>query len=466
MDGGKAPALEGVEGRLKNLRLADAEKKGVRIGRARAFASRETKLQAVGKILSERPAKKEYVKKTLGNIWCPLSGIECKEMGKNRFLFTFQEESTQKKAVEDGPWMYQKNVIVMEKFVPNKTIDEYEFKTIPIWVRAFGIPMGAMSKETGDLIGDRIGETLDVDLDDTGDASGEYMRIKVRIDINNPIARYTELIIERDEEEDQEMAGDTSEVKTITFKYEYLPDFCYSCGLIGHTEMCCPTRTRREGARNFGPWLRAVILRPSSSEEKSHGSNEGEGFWMTSSLGGRISSDGSWRKPDSELQPNKLIERVEEKDGTSPLMITKGEGPNLDNKEMQHNNVEKQGNSFNEEKVRIQSENKSKEMIKTESKERKQETHVGQGTDEDKGTVEKKQRTFKRQNRQGVRPHERKPASDQEMRKRTTELMEIEQNTGELKRARMEIDEENEELTKNTTETENARLQGQPGGSR
>ena len=94
---GKAPALERVEGRLKNLRLSEAETEGVRIGKSQAFSAKIRKLQAVGKILSEKPAKADYVRKTMRNIWCPLSEIECKDMGKNRFLFTFQEEKTKKK---------------------------------------------------------------------------------------------------------------------------------------------------------------------------------------------------------------------------------------------------------------------------------------------------------------------------------------------------------------------------------
>ncbi|KAF7002938.1 hypothetical protein CFC21_018339 [Triticum aestivum] len=177
----------------------------------------------------------------------------------------------------------------MEDFVPSKTIDEYEFRTIPIWVRAYGVPMGMMSKETRDLIGEQIGKVIDVDPEISGDSMGAFMRIKVRIDITMPIMRFVTSFIDDEEEQEQENVmipvGDDEEIelrrkkremeeKIVSFTYEYLPDFCYSCGIIGHTKKSRPTRSRRTGSRQFGPWLRANIYKGSSSEERSRGSND------------------------------------------------------------------------------------------------------------------------------------------------------------------------------------------------
>jgi hypothetical protein len=96
-------------------------------------------------------------------------------MGRNRFLFSFYDQASERTAVHNGPWDFNGNLIVMESFKPNKTIDEYEFKTTPIWFRAYGIPMGMMDLDTGKLIGDQIGEFLDADLDEDGSAMGEYL---------------------------------------------------------------------------------------------------------------------------------------------------------------------------------------------------------------------------------------------------------------------------------------------------
>jgi hypothetical protein len=62
------PRLEDVEGKLNCQKLSEAEKKSIKIGRKNASVMVKGKIQAVGKILSDRPAKAEYVKKTLGAI--------------------------------------------------------------------------------------------------------------------------------------------------------------------------------------------------------------------------------------------------------------------------------------------------------------------------------------------------------------------------------------------------------------
>ena len=45
----------------------------------------------------------------------------------------------------------------MEDFDPRKTLDEYVFETVPIWVRIFNVPLGMMCKEMGEDLADEIG---------------------------------------------------------------------------------------------------------------------------------------------------------------------------------------------------------------------------------------------------------------------------------------------------------------------
>lgn len=62
------PYLAGVEGKLKGLQMSDAEKKCIKLGRKNASSLAMGKLQAVGKLLSDRPAKAEHLGRTLAGI--------------------------------------------------------------------------------------------------------------------------------------------------------------------------------------------------------------------------------------------------------------------------------------------------------------------------------------------------------------------------------------------------------------
>lgn len=459
MEDQKAQGLEGVEGKLKNLKLSEAERKSIKIGRKQVGASSTGKLQVVGKILSDRPARAEFVKKSLGDFWNPFTGVECKDMARNRFLFTFHDQESKSKALNNGPWDFNGKLVVMENFMPNKTIDEYEFKYIPIWVRASGIPMGMMNMDTSKLVGEQIGEFITADLDENGDAMGEYLRIKIKMDITAPLMRFTILEIEDEEE------GMTEE-KIVTLKYEYLPEFCYRCGIIGHTENFCSLKEGNEGKRQYGPWLRAVIVRgsPRSSSEKSK-------FWLSNSAGSRESRQTiegpSWRK-EAHGQENQ------------------GKGKEIEQKETmkQSESIKENLNSVDEGKIitpegelQVDKLNKVQSKDQTEEEDLKREgysnLHKSSNLFRDKEIPKEeegksKQRTYKRFRKTNYKTQEiQGKESDSIVKKRNANLMEIDDEIFNIKKARMEIDkEDNTDTEKEDDEQikhENAGLQRQPG---
>ncbi|CAM0904037.1 unnamed protein product [Alopecurus aequalis] len=220
--------MEKVEGLMKNLKLSVAENRSPRIRGIEERRTEEAELQAPGKLLSEKPPYLDGMTTTLGRIWGPLKGIRCKEMGDNVFLFTFLQASGKGKALDEGPWMFNKDLLVMQDFDPNKSLEEYEFVTIPIWVRVFKLPLGMMKRITGEHIRDEIGDYMEVEVGEDGMVVGEYLRVRIRMDIRKPIMRGITIHV-----------GEKMLSKWFPYEYEYLPDFCFSCGIIGHSDRSC-----------------------------------------------------------------------------------------------------------------------------------------------------------------------------------------------------------------------------------
>jgi hypothetical protein len=145
--------MEAMEDKMKGVKLSKAERRGIKIGWRGGGKVGVVEIQAIGKLMADEPGFAEAMEKTLGRIWCPMKGIDVKDLGENIFLFTFHQASGKMKAVDGGPWTFDKNLMIMEEYVPTKNLDEYEFNKIPIWVRIYKPPLGMMSKK-------KLGRTL------------------------------------------------------------------------------------------------------------------------------------------------------------------------------------------------------------------------------------------------------------------------------------------------------------------
>jgi len=145
--------MESVEDMMGRMQLSAAEKKRIRIGSAATARVRLVDPQAVGKVMVDKLVNADRLAQALGRIWCPIKGVVCKDIGVNIFWFTFLQASGKRRVLEDGPWMFGKDLMVMGDVDESKSIEELEFREIPIWVTVLKLPLGMMNRRTGEAIG-------------------------------------------------------------------------------------------------------------------------------------------------------------------------------------------------------------------------------------------------------------------------------------------------------------------------
>jgi len=166
-------------------------------------------------------------------------------------LFLFQNEDDADKVILLGPWSFDKYLLALHKLKTGEVVRKISFDRMALWIQLHSIPTMYQTKKVGYSIWATIGSVESVDADEKGFCLGNYMRIRVTIDISNPLCRGRKVRL-----------GGLSQF-WVDFKYERMPIFCYLCGMVTHDEnnyLVGLRRTERMNAedKSYGTWLRAT----------------------------------------------------------------------------------------------------------------------------------------------------------------------------------------------------------------
>jgi hypothetical protein len=117
-----------------------------------------------------------------------------------------------------------------------------------MWVQVHDLPVGLMKEKVGTTLANYIGAFLEYDKNNNSSFWRQYMRIRVKINVQAPLKKDTKVM-------DKE-----GKWCTVKFKYEKLGIFCFVCGVMGHTENKCEVRFAMEvddGTRQWSADIRA-----------------------------------------------------------------------------------------------------------------------------------------------------------------------------------------------------------------
>nr|DAD38903.1 TPA_asm: hypothetical protein HUJ06_013225 [Nelumbo nucifera] len=189
----------------------------------------------VGRFLTDKSINFNVMKHQMASIWHPGKGVCIKDISDQRFLFQFFHSVDLKRDLEGGAWTYDNHVLFLHHLKPGEIPNQIPLFHVDYWVQVYDLPVGFMSF---------------VEYDDNNNSGlwRNFMRIKVRLDVRNPLKRWKKI---------KKMGGEWLLVK---FKYERLSHFCFICGLLGHIDRFCDklfSTNGEEVKKEWGQWLRA-----------------------------------------------------------------------------------------------------------------------------------------------------------------------------------------------------------------
>ncbi|TXG63514.1 hypothetical protein EZV62_010508 [Acer yangbiense] len=214
-------------------------------------AGKKLELCLVGKLLSTKYVNRDAFRAVMPKIW-RAQGLEIEVVQDNTVLFYFHNQEDRCRVLAGGPWSFDNSLLVMEKLNGLGEIGKVRFQRVEFWVQIHNAPLLCMTKELGEYLGKIIGDLVDIDVGSTGECFGKYLRVRVAIDISQPLKRFLRM----------DLAGDDSE-SLLLLRYEKLPNYCFCYGLVGHSYPMCKVRMiggARAAGTNFdyGPWIRAI----------------------------------------------------------------------------------------------------------------------------------------------------------------------------------------------------------------
>jgi hypothetical protein len=238
--------MESLEGLWEKFSLSEHESQKVDL----VSTTTQPKSFLSAKFLTRRALNVESVGRTLKSLWRTDHGFTIRDMNNNKLVFVFEDEADRERVMLGEPWAYDNYLIILQRIEEDEAIEEVEFTETSFWVQLHGIPVRRMNHKVAKILGSSLGKIAHVTEGDKAADGGQAMHVRVSLNINKPLCRGRTAKLEKGRE------------VWISFKYERLPNFCYWCGLVTHSDKDCPHWLRNQETlqiedQQFGSWLRA-----------------------------------------------------------------------------------------------------------------------------------------------------------------------------------------------------------------
>lgn len=211
-------------------------------------ANDEPEFYAVGRLVTDKPVKLNFFRDTMASVWRPAFGLNVREIQPRRFLFRFFDEDDISRIIEDGPWTYEQNLLILQRITLDVDPELVALDRAEFWVQVHGLPAGLRSEAVLSAIGGFIGRAIKMDDRNFDGSMRVFFRVRIELEVAKPLKK------------GMRVKKDDGEWAKVDFKYERLPTFCFICGILGNGDRFCQKRPRGESAtsvKSYGPELRA-----------------------------------------------------------------------------------------------------------------------------------------------------------------------------------------------------------------
>ncbi|OMO61133.1 hypothetical protein COLO4_33544 [Corchorus olitorius] len=193
----------------------------------------DTRFGLIGKIISDRVLNRRGVMNVMQSIW-PAKALLKTVMG---------------------------HCLCLRRWDLSLAVREIKFEEVSFWAQVHNLPLELMTCNNARRIGISLGRVIEVEDPNWLRGFGRsFLRIKIVVNVSKPlIGKF-------------KTSRGSGDFITAEVKYEKLGDFCYQCGMLGHSEKNCERSggniTREIGKGKYGPWMRGLSIRSFGRKEE------------------------------------------------------------------------------------------------------------------------------------------------------------------------------------------------------
>ena len=185
-------------------------------------------------------------------------------LDQNLFALQFFSIGDKEYVLEEGPWAFDSHIMLLKELDPNMLPSKIEFTIAHFWIKIYDLPMSWRNHKFAEHIGNKIGAFVDVDQSDLLIPS-KALKIRINYDLHKALRRGLMLKV-------------NGESTWFKMKYHKLPDFYYTCGMLGRIYRRCEHYDTNipKSELQYGSWTRASPIKKKAKELKKEILQEGQ----------------------------------------------------------------------------------------------------------------------------------------------------------------------------------------------
>ncbi|KAL2235455.1 UNVERIFIED_CONTAM: hypothetical protein Sindi_1277700 [Sesamum indicum] len=148
------------------------------------------------------------------------------------FFFQFKTLIDMEDVIEGGPWLFQGQPIVLQKWKLGMAMRKLQHKHVPIWIKLRHLPMEYWTIDGLSTVASGVGRPLYPDAITRACTRLDFARVCVMIDVAQTLPKHI-IVMTPDEN-----GGETP--CKVDVEYEWLPPKCTNCMILGHMTKDCP----------------------------------------------------------------------------------------------------------------------------------------------------------------------------------------------------------------------------------